>query len=379
MKIRTITLGCELNTHSLESQITDLAIKAHEIKDKFIAHGYEVQTIRISTQPWEQYIQKTDDLPTIVEQLQAVTQDVGFDYFNIGPTHKSSSISDLYEVLKNSTTGFCTSIICQNPHIHRDTLRETALLIQKLSTLEKQGFANLRFAALCNIPPGTPFYPASYHQGPCSFSIGLENSDLVYQSFAESRGIIDAEKNLLKTLEKEYKKIERLALQSSKTYDITYGGLDGSISSSVKENESIAYAFEHLNTGKFGDSGSCTIAKIITDVLQQVKIKKTGYNGLMLPVLEDHGLGKRNQEETYSIQKLLLYSSVCGTGLDTIPLPGNVTTEELCNILYDVSSLSQRLHKPLSVRLLPIPAKKTGDLTEFNFEYFVNTTIMKPS
>jgi uncharacterized protein (UPF0210 family) len=142
--------------------------------------------------------------------------------------------------------------------------------------------------------------------------------------------------------------------------------------------DSIAYAFEHLHHGAFGTPGTLFIAKMLTDTLQSLPIKKIGYCGLMLPVLEDHGLSTRNTQNHLSVTKLLLYSSVCGTGLDTVPLPGDISVETLYRILLDVASLSIKLQKPLSARLMPIPGKKAGDMTAFTFPYFVNSTIMAP-
>jgi uncharacterized protein (UPF0210 family) len=378
MKIRTITVGCEIKPDDMDSQISILSAKAHAIKERFLDHGYEVQTLRLSTQPWEQYLSSPKDLSGLAKDLQKITKTNDIDYFNIGPTSDATKLPSLYDFFHHCSTGFCTSIICQHPHLYFDTIEKTAALIKKLSDLEPDGFANLRFAALCNIPAGTPFYPASFHQGPESFGIGLENSDLVNISFERSTSIKDAKKELEKTLKNEYSRLEKIALQSSTDLDINYKGLDCSISSSVHKEESIAYAFEHLGYGTFGEIGSCAIAKIITDTLQEIPVKKIGYNGLMLPVLEDHGLSARNREGHVSIQSLLLYSSVCGTGLDTIPLPGDITKKQLTNILFDVASLSQRLRKPLSARLLPIPSKKAGDETEFSFDYFVNTIVMTP-
>ena len=51
----------------------------------------------------------------------------------------------------------------------------------------------------------------------------------------------------------------------------------------------------------FGEAGTLTIARIITEILSQLTVKKCGYSGLMLPVLEDHGLAKRNIEESLRI------------------------------------------------------------------------------
>ena len=96
----------------------------------------------------------------------------------------------------------------------------------------------------------------------------------------------------------------------------------------------------------------------------------------MLPVLEDDGLGKRSREGCFNLDSLLLYSSVCGTGLDTIPIPGDTSIDQIGAILMDVASLSIRWHKPLSARLFPVPGLGAGDLTRFNSPYLTNTTVM---
>ena len=96
----------------------------------------------------------------------------------------------------------------------------------------------------------------------------------------------------------------------------------------------------------------------------------------MLPVLEDFTLARRAAEGTLSIKDLLLYSAVCGTGLDTIPLPGDTSSEALAAILLDLAALAQRLDKPLTARLMPIPGKQAGDATDFDFAYFANSRVM---
>jgi uncharacterized protein (UPF0210 family) len=65
-----------------------------------------------------------------------------------------------------------------------------------------------------------------------------------------------------------------------------------------------------------------------------------------------------------------MYSAVCGTGLDTLPLAGDVTPGQISALLLDVSALALRLNKPLLARLMPIPGKKAGDPTNFDFSYF---------
>lgn len=95
----------------------------------------------------------------------------------------------------------------------------------------------------------------------------------------------------------------------------------------------------------------------------------------MLPVLEDSQIAKRWDEGRLSLDALLAYSSVCGTGIDVAPLPGDVSQDQLARIIGDMASLAVKLQKPLSVRLLPVAGKKAGDKTEFDDPFLVNATI----
>ena len=72
---------------------------------------------------------------------------------------------------------------------------------------------------------------------------------------------------------------------------------------------------------------------------------------------------------------LLAYSAVCGTGLDTIPLPGDITPKQMERIFGDVASLAFKWNKPLSARLQPITDKKAGDQTDFQNPALFNTKI----
>ena len=96
----------------------------------------------------------------------------------------------------------------------------------------------------------------------------------------------------------------------------------------------------------------------------------------MFPVLEDSVLAQRVSDGDLTWKDLLLFSCVCGTGLDTIPLAGDISVEQLTSILVDVAALSVRLRKPLTARLMPVPGKNVWDPTSFTFEYFANSRIM---
>jgi uncharacterized protein len=104
-------------------------------------------------------------------------------------------------------------------------------------------------------------------------------------------------------------------------------------------------------------------------------VKKVGYSGVMMPVLEDTRLAQLWSEGALSMDQILAYSAVCGTGLDTIPLPGDVTVQQLERIIGDVATLSAKWSKPLSARLMPAPGAKPGDSTAFDDPNLIKTVI----
>ncbi|HEX6908531.1 MAG TPA: DUF711 family protein, partial [Terriglobales bacterium] len=61
--------------------------------------------------------------------------------------------------------------------------------------------------------------------------------------------------------------------------------------------------------------------------------------------------------------------------LDTIPLPGSISTLQIERMLSDTASLAYKWNKPLSVRLLPVPGKRAGERTAFHDPHLVNAVL----
>ena len=79
-------------------------------------------------------------------------------------------------------------------------------------------------------------------------------------------------------------------------------------------------ALERLGVARFGASGTLFAAAVLTSALGSARIPRTGYSGLMLPVLEDSRLAQRASEGLVSVDSLLLYAAVCGPSV-SIPCP----------------------------------------------------------
>jgi uncharacterized protein (UPF0210 family) len=112
----------------------------------------------------------------------------------------------------------------------------------------------------------------------------------------------------------------------------------------------------------FGGHGTVDACATVTAAIRTLTVKTCGYAGLMLPVLEDPILARRASEGRFNLRDLLLFSSVCGTGLDVVPIPGDTPVEVLERIVRDTAALAARWTKPLSTRLFLVPGKKAGEM-----------------
>jgi len=164
MKIRAITLGFNYKRNSEEQDFEKVGILLNKLKNFFKNKKYYVQTIRTSTQSWDNYFKSKNQIIELVKNFEKYSKKYNIDYFNIGPTYKNENISTIYDIINNTSIGFCTAHLSKRNKINYEGIKQTSKLIKKLSRINNDGFANLRFAALFNVKPGCPFYPSSFHK-----------------------------------------------------------------------------------------------------------------------------------------------------------------------------------------------------------------------
>jgi hypothetical protein len=379
-KIRAITAFVRIDRAHYKEQIQDTLNFLRQAKSAFEKSGYEVQTIRITTQPFPEYTQGLSEEETLAffREYDALAAKEGFDA-SIGPammkdTDDPREAELLAKILANAKTLDGSVFIGGEDGIHWKSIRAAASVMKYLENHSLHSQANFSFSASSFVPDGTPFFPASYlaSEGK-QFAIGLQSANVVADAFASAKSPDTAEERLKSSLTVYAQQVEKTAKEISQSTSWKYGGID--LSPAPLKDISIGGAIENLLGAPVGTSGTMTAAALITRALKAIPVTQAGYSGLMIPILEDSVLSKRWSEGRLSIDALLSYSAVCGTGLDVIPLPGDISNEQLEKILGDVASLSVKWHKPLSARLLPVAGKKAGDQTEFEDPFLVNAKI----
>jgi uncharacterized protein (UPF0210 family) len=379
-KIRALTAFISLDPAHYQDQVAATLSSLQKIRSTFEKAGFEVQTLRLTTQPFPEYTRGLSEEQTLAffrEYDQLITKDaldasIGPAMMRPGDDPREARL--LARILATTQTLEGTIVIASDDGIHEDGIQEAASLIHFVAENTPSSLGNFRFAAIAMVPPGAPFYPASYHlNANHTFAIGLESANVVAAAMTATRDPEQAQRNIEESLGKWAEELENIGKQAGEDSGWKFTGID--LSPAPLKDVSIGGAIEGFTREPLGSSGTLASVALITRALANIHVTRVGYSGLMLPVLEDSVIAQRWSEGRLSLNSLLLYSSVCGTGLDVAPLPGDTSESQLAAILRDVASLAYKWHKPLSARLLPVKGKKPGDRTEFQDPFLVNAVI----
>jgi uncharacterized protein (UPF0210 family) len=383
MKIRSIT--CFLNPGwPLDKRLLEhCAVFSAAARLALESSGYEVQTVRLATIPFPYILPKDEPqaLSRLAVELESVAQELGIQYVSLGPALPKdlpdyALIPSVIGATQNTfLTGLMTTV---DGGISLPAVHACAEVIHKVAALSSDGFANLRFAALANVPAGTPFFPAAYSTtGQPAFALALESADLAVEAISGAVSLKGARSSLIEAVQTHAAHLSQVCQDLESRHGFAFDGLDFTLAPFPLEAQSIGTALERLGLPSLGMHGSLAAVAFLADTLDRARFQKTGFNGLMLPVLEDAVLARRAEQGLLDLKDLLLLSTVCGTGLDTVPLAGDVSVEHLYALLLDLAALALRADKPLTARLMPIPGKQVGEPTGFNFAFFANSRVMR--
>jgi len=389
MNIRSITCfinpGWPLDLPALRSA-GDFIAAAHSA---FEAAGYPVQTHRLASVPFPHLVtgwgegESATAERQVLQLAQALSEQAarhGFDYVSLGPALPEipASYQVIPSVLAATQSVFLGGLMTEGAgNISLPAVRACAEVIHQAATITPDGFANLRFAALANTPPGSAFFPAAYHgDGGMSFALATEAAGLAVEAVGSASSLEAARRHLVESVQHHARVLSSVADMLAGAHRVRFGGIDFSLAPFPEPERSLGTAMEGLGLPAVGLYGSLAAVAFLAEAMDRAAFRRAGFSGLFMPVLEDAVLAQRAAEGSLTVRDLLLYSAVCGTGLDTVPLAGDLTSQELAGVLLDVAALACRLDKPLTARLMPIPGKRPGDLTGFDFAYFANSRIL---
>lgn len=299
-----------------------------------------------------------------MKQLSLLCDKSSIRWFNIpiDPTnHKNvpALFGFAHSVLAEYGRAFVNVLGVIDGIIRPDILERCAELIRKTSALSANGQDNFRLGVSVNVQPNGPFFPFTYSSGEMGFSIALELTQEINEICAKTQGgSLGVLRNaILAQIIPQVEKINITAIGIADREGIAFHGFDFSIAPIIDENGSIITILNRLGVYNFGYTGTLFATSFLTNIMKHLasRFKSVGFSGVMYSLLEDLELCSINNERGVTLEQLISLSTMCGCGVDMVPVYGKIKNEELVSILFDVAGISCRLNKPLGVRLLPIP------------------------
>lgn len=372
MKIRSVTAFVRAEETLANGALDNAAALARAARATADDAGYVLQTTRLAAQPLAEILREIPALE-FGRAFERVYRKLGFDYGAL-LVSDAKLYGDASTLVQATDSLFVSlSIASKANGIQFDAITAAARTIYALARASEDGLYNFRFAASANVPPNVPFFPTAYagDDAPC-FAFATEAADLAVDAFTDAPSLDDAQTRLVNALETHAARLDAWGAQLEQISGVRYAGIDFSMAPYPAEGASLATALERLTGARFGTRGTLFAASFLTSALQRARFTRAGFSTLMLPMLEDWTMARRSHENLYSLDSLLLYSTVCGTGLDTIPLAGDTSEHEIAALLLDLAALAVKLDKPLTARLVPVPNVRAGESTQFEFEFFAN-------
>ena len=355
--------------------------------------GYTLQSIRVITNPFGEYLDLTNlqtakaDLQYLTELLNKFNESGIRLRFAIGAARNKEEIGLLPELIAayGDLCNACVNVpLDEHGVLDNELIEQSVYAVQRIANITPRGEGNFNFTVNFNCKPFIPYFPAGYHLSHLSnsFVIGFETPDLlveVLKSVPKSphnQFYADCYQAMSQALQYHVDQVLEMLSAVKLSGEFEFAGIDSSAAPS-KNCSSMTKVYELMGLPYFGAAGSVEVSALLTKVFKSIqRVPLVGFSGLMLAVTEDLGLAEGTQKQYFDIRALLTYSAVCGIGLDTVPVAGDVKAESIAAIMRDTGTMAFRLNKPLTVRLFPIPNKVAGEISEFESDDLCNCRLL---
>src|SRR3977135_722111 len=158
-KVRAITGFVRLDRTTYQKQIVDALVVLRRVKAEFESSGYEVQSVRVTTQPLAELVagMSEDQALTFLAQLDEFSVKENF-LPNVGPgslhdTDDPATMHLLERALSTLPNIEASTIIADEAGIHWKTIRRTAELVKYVSEHSPRGQGNFNFSASAIMKP----------------------------------------------------------------------------------------------------------------------------------------------------------------------------------------------------------------------------------
>src|SRR5438270_12945078 len=192
-KVRTVTAFVRLDRATYRAQVAEALKLLRAAKAALNQAGYEVETIRITTQSFpeftrgmspEQALQFFRDYDKLSQQ-EGFTPDIGSAMSKDSDDPGQADLLARIIAGTQNINGFIT--VADEQGVHWNAVRAAARVMKYLEDHTEHSEGNFHFAAGAFPPAVAPFFPVSHtSDGGHGFAIGLESANIAQRVFAQA-------------------------------------------------------------------------------------------------------------------------------------------------------------------------------------------------
>jgi uncharacterized protein (UPF0210 family) len=258
--------------------------------------------------------------------------------------------------------------------LNMDAVAKFGYTLKDLARRSKNAIGCAKVAVFANVPEDNPFMAGAHHgvgEPDYSLNVGISGPGVVRAVILNNPDcdLTQLSEVIKRTVFKITRAGELVGREMAEMMNVSFGIVDISLASTTARGDSVAEIVEAMGVAQMGLPGSTAALAMLIDAVKKGGSMASGnvggLSGTFIPVSEDAGMIRAVRSGSLNLEKLEALTSVCSVGLDMFAVPGSTPPEVLSAIIADELMIGVANNKTTSVRVIPVPRKKVGDIVHF--------------
>ena len=396
--IRTVTLGINLKdcvdrdikkfTARIEKRIVEKGLLLNKFADAIEQkYGIPITNRRIAVTPaallLEPLPRRIQTAVKLAKALDTAARKADIDFIGgfgamvqKGMTAADENLIDAIPQALSKTERVCAfvNLASTRAGINMNAVAKFGPLLLDLARRTKNGIGCAKIAVFANVPEDNPFMAGAHHgigEPDFSLNIGISGPGVVRNVVLQNPtcDLTKLSEVIKRTVFKITRAGELIGRELAQLMNIDFGIVDISLASTTSAGDSVAEIIEAMGVAQVGLPGSTAALAMLMDAVKKGGAMASGniggLSGTFIPISEDAGMIRAVKAGSLNLEKMEALTSVCSVGLDMFAVPGSTPPDVLSAIIADELSIGVINSKTTSVRVIPVPGKKPGDIVHF--------------
>lgn len=247
-------------------------------------------------------------------------------------------------------------------------------ILRDLAVRSKTGIGCAKVAVFANVPDDNPFMAGAHHgagEPDFALNVGISGPGVVKAVVEQNPDcdLTELSEVIKRTVFKITRAGELIGREVAQILGVEFGIVDISLAATPRAGDSVAEIIEAMGISRMGRPGTTAALALLIDAVKKGGSMASGHvgglSGTFIPVSEDAGMIRAVQEGALSLEKLEALTSVCSVGMDMFAIPGSTPPDVISAIIADELAIGIVNNKTTSVRVIPVPGKRAGQIVHF--------------